>query len=61
MIEKAEPVRLAATIRGLLADPGRCREMGRRGRSWVLETLDPRRVIDRYEELYGSLCEAPPG
>lgn len=54
-IEPAEPARLAAALRDLLSDAGRRRDMGDRGRAWVLETLEPQRVTGRYEALYAGL------
>ena len=55
-----EPAPLAETLRGLLDDPARRREMGRRGRAWVLETLNPERVIAQYADLYRSVVETSP-
>ena len=56
VIVDAEPGTLAATIRSLLEDDAKRREMGSRGRSWVLRTLHPDRVIESYETLYRSLA-----
>jgi len=55
VIVETRPADLAETIRRLIEDPDKCRDMGRRGRRWVLETLDPDRVMDRYEALYREL------
>jgi glycosyltransferase involved in cell wall biosynthesis len=49
-----DPDALAAAIRGLLDDPEARQAMGSRARSWVLETLNPDRVIEQYYALYGS-------
>jgi glycosyltransferase involved in cell wall biosynthesis len=43
---------LAGAVGGLLADPLERRAMGRRGRDWVWEYLDPGRVSAAYEGLY---------
>ncbi len=61
VVADAEPARLAEAIGGLLADPQRRREMGVRGRAWVLDSLHPDRVISRYADLYRSVVEAGPG
>ncbi len=55
VIVETPPENLAETIKRLIEDPDKCRDMGRRGRRWVLETLDPDRVMDRYEALYREL------
>ena len=52
LIVDSDPDALAAAIGGLLEDPDACQAMGRRARSWVLETLNPDRVIERYDALY---------
>jgi glycosyltransferase involved in cell wall biosynthesis len=57
VIIDAEPAPLAATIRGLLEDRDRRREMGSRGRAWVLESLHPDRVISGYVDLYDSIAD----
>ena len=54
VIVDSDPDALAAAIRGLLDDPDELQAMGRRARSWVLETLEPDRVIEQYYTLYGS-------
>lgn len=42
----------ADAIATLLAQPDRRREMGAKGRAWVLEALDPDAVARRYADLY---------
>lgn len=46
---------LQAHCRRLLADPGLCAELGRRGRSWVEQNRDWRSIVDRYIDLYRKL------
>ena len=55
VIVETTPANLAETIKDLIDDPDKCRDMGRRGRQWVLECLDPDRIMDRYEALYREL------
>lgn len=43
---------LPDALTGLLADPERLRERGRRGRAWVFERLAPEQVVRRFEALY---------
>ncbi len=52
VIADATPGAFAETIRVLLADPDRRREMGERGRAWVFEHLDASRVVERFVALY---------
>lgn len=54
VIVETQPANLAETIKALVEDPKRRRTMGRSGRAWVLDTLDPDRVVDRYEAMYRS-------
>lgn len=42
----------ADAIATLLAQPDRRQEMGKKGRTWVLEALDPDAVARRYADLY---------
>ncbi len=46
------PAALAEAIEGLLADPGRRRELIRRGRAWVEETLDVEQSLDQIADFY---------
>lgn len=60
VIVETRPANLAGTIKALVEDPERRAVMGRSGRAWVLEALDPDRVVDRYEAMYRSLADAAP-
>jgi glycosyltransferase involved in cell wall biosynthesis len=55
MIVKAAPRPFADAIRELTMDPDRAHEMGRLGRRWVLEHLNPAIVTQRYCDLYQRL------
>jgi glycosyltransferase involved in cell wall biosynthesis len=54
IITDAEPAPTADAIASLLRDPERSREMGERGRAWVLRELDGERVIARFEQMYNE-------
>lgn len=47
---------LAAAVRGLAADPEALREMGRRGRAYVLEHHDRRALAARYLEILEAVA-----
>lgn len=44
----------ADAIKTLLDDDARRTSMGASGRKWILETLDPAAVADRYESMYAD-------
>jgi glycosyltransferase involved in cell wall biosynthesis len=52
-----DPASIADAIASLLADPPLARELGRRGREWVLSFLDPDRLAGEYERLYHRLSD----
>ena len=52
LIVEQTPAAFADAIENLLQDPGRVREMGEKGRGWVLGALDPAVVTAQYESLY---------
>ncbi len=52
MIVEQSAGAFADAIAGLLADAARRVEMGRAGRSWVLNALDPDAVARRYASMY---------
>ena len=55
VIDNPDASLVASAIRELAQDPARREEMGRLGRAWVLEHLEPQRVLDQFESLYGRL------
>lgn len=52
IIAERSPEAFADAIQLLLADESRRAEMGRRGRAWVLEEMNPDAVADRFEQMY---------
>lgn len=52
LIADPSPEPLANALTELLADPGRRRTMGEAARRWVLDRLDPQRVIGEYVAMY---------
>lgn len=44
----------ADAIKTLLDDDARRESMGASGRQWILDTLDPAAVADRYEQMYAD-------
>jgi glycosyltransferase involved in cell wall biosynthesis len=53
LVERRNPVELAARILELLGDPGLRRQMGEAGRRLALEEFDQRTNVARLIELYG--------
>jgi hypothetical protein len=51
-VVSATPETLAERIEELLASPGRCRELGERGRRYVQRWHDPKKIAGRMLELY---------
>ena len=51
-IVEPTPEAFAANIAELLADRQQRSEMGRRGRQWVFDWLDPQVVTERYKTMY---------
>ena len=43
---------VASAIRELLSDKARRREMGQKGRAWVLGAFDPDAIVPRFEQMY---------
>lgn len=52
VIADRTPEGFAGAIADLLADEPRRRDMGERGRAWVLAQLDPQTIAARFEEMY---------
>lgn len=48
---------VAEEAQKLLDDPLACRELGERGRNWVIAHHDPRQLIQRLEVLYNGLLK----
>lgn len=61
-IVDAQAPAIADTVERLLAEPDRLRERGRAGRRWVFDSLDPERVVTKFEEMYGAaISSGSPG
>ncbi len=60
LIADRTPEAFARAVGSLLADPARREEMGRSGRAWVLEHLDPARIVAAYAEAYASAADTHP-
>jgi len=54
-----EPAALAAAIGPLLADAGRRRAMGAKGRTWATTVMDGESAMRRYEAMYAGLRRGP--
>ncbi len=50
-----DPAALVAALRALVADPGTCRDMGRKGRTWVESHVSPRAVARAWLDLFTLL------
>jgi glycosyltransferase involved in cell wall biosynthesis len=51
------PSAVAEALARLLADPQLCKQMGLRNRQRVLQSFEWERVIDRLEDIYGTIIE----
>jgi glycosyltransferase involved in cell wall biosynthesis len=51
-IVEASPERFAEAIEGLLKDRAALKALGCRGRKWVFERYEPRRLASAYEAFY---------
>lgn len=60
VVTDGSPAALADELAAILRDHPRRREMGRSGRRWALEALDPERTIGRYEALYDAAVRGTP-
>ena len=47
-----EPDEIARQMEELIKDPGRCRDIGRASRDWVVKYHGWRNLIDQYIEVY---------
>jgi glycosyltransferase involved in cell wall biosynthesis len=56
LVDAGDGAALAAAIEKLRDSPDRCREMGRRGRSEVIERYSLGRMLDAYQRAYERLC-----
>jgi glycosyltransferase involved in cell wall biosynthesis len=59
-VAPGDPIALAGALTELLRSPTTARAMGERGRAAALEACDPRRVVERYQEVYAMAMAAPP-
>jgi glycosyltransferase involved in cell wall biosynthesis len=51
-IAHGNPESIADSLRGMLASPEKLGEMRQRGREWVFRTMDPARIVERFEAFY---------
>jgi glycosyltransferase involved in cell wall biosynthesis len=58
-VAPGDPSALASALTELLRSPKTARAMGERGRAAALRTCDPRRVVERYQEVYAMAIAAP--
>lgn len=52
ILDPPTPAAFARALADLLSDPLRRARMGQAGRRWVLDYLDNRRILSRFEEMY---------
>ena len=58
VVERRDARSVADACEGLLADPARREAVSRQGRAWVMQSLDPQRVVADYEQLYERIAAA---
>ena len=56
VIVDAEPSTLAKEIKAMLEEADRRKQMGERGRQWVMERLTPQVIVYAYESLYREVA-----
>jgi glycosyltransferase involved in cell wall biosynthesis len=56
LLVERQPEALAAEVERLIRNPEYRRDLGRRGRRWVEQTMDLEQVLDRYAALYRELA-----
>jgi hypothetical protein len=62
LVARGDPADLARGILTLLRDPSAAHELGRRGRSFMLNKFTLRRTVEDEDRLYQTLCaKAPAG
>jgi glycosyltransferase involved in cell wall biosynthesis len=59
LIVDQDPAHIAAAIRSLIADLPAAKQLGQRGRKWVMNELNADRVSGDYERMYRDVCRAP--
>jgi glycosyltransferase involved in cell wall biosynthesis len=57
MVAGDNPFAASAKITALVADPALRRRLGDANRQRMSERFSPSAIVDRYAELYSSLCE----
>jgi glycosyltransferase involved in cell wall biosynthesis len=61
LFDLSEPDAFGTALRKMMATPGQASEMGKKGRSWVMNGFSWRRVAQAYADLFsGAAGEAPP-
>jgi glycosyltransferase involved in cell wall biosynthesis len=60
LLVERRPDALAAEVDRLIQNADFRRDLGRRGRRWVGQTMDLDHVLDRYAALYRELARRPP-
>jgi glycosyltransferase involved in cell wall biosynthesis len=59
LIVDQDPAHIASAIRSLIADLPAAKQLGQRGRKWVMSELNAERVSGAYERMYQDVCRAP--
>jgi glycosyltransferase involved in cell wall biosynthesis len=58
-VAPGDPAALAGALTELLRSPEGAQAMGERGRTAALRACDPRRVVERYQDVYAMAMDAP--
>jgi glycosyltransferase involved in cell wall biosynthesis len=56
-IADGSPDSIASSVRAMLASPEELGAMRQRGREWAFRTMDPARIVQRFEAFYEK-CSA---
>ncbi|MBM4313984.1 MAG: glycosyltransferase family 4 protein, partial [Deltaproteobacteria bacterium] len=54
LFELEKPDALWTALRDMMVDPGRAKEMGKRGRAWAVDDFSWRRAAQAYEDLFSE-------
>jgi glycosyltransferase involved in cell wall biosynthesis len=59
-VQRGDPNALAAALLKILGDRELAERMGRAGRELALAEFSETKMVDRFEQLYQSLCSPEP-
>ena len=61
LFDLSKPDAFWTALREMMEDPGRARQMGKKGRAWVRDAFSWRRVAEAYADLFSGPAGSPAG